>query len=176
MHQGCSFATTIRRTRVQVRKWHGVWLERDARWVICNRFKDAFEKCQTGLQHFSRRDCDWEREGRATGLSHRPSCGYLTCCIWDVLHSHCEKINNNNSPTRRLACPPSRHLWLGPRLFVYRLVSCACYVSLCAATLATADNTAPSNLWEAAQAFLHPDNIREGHGLSASTSHQVESV
>ena len=71
MHQYCSFVTAITRIRVQVRKWHQLSLA----WEGCqvghtNRLKDAFEKCQTGLQHFQWRVL-WLR-GRSSGGRTRP--------------------------------------------------------------------------------------------------------
>ena len=67
MHQYCSFLTVIRRAGVQLRKWHQVWLERDARWI-------AFHRChRMCLQRFHCMEL-WLREGSSSDQAQPQAC------------------------------------------------------------------------------------------------------
>ena len=63
--------TGIRRTRLQLRKWHQVWLERDARWFIQSVNNACVIWQAVSHLFYSGRNCDRGRDARATGLSHR---------------------------------------------------------------------------------------------------------
>ena len=100
MYQHSSFVTLIRRTRVQLREWHQVWIEKDARWA-----KRLIEECIWELSNRSSTvsvDGTVAEGGKLGRLDSATDLRLRWLQTWDRLHL-C-RVVSQTGPCGRYTC------------------------------------------------------------------------